>query len=58
MWGYNKRNGRLGYTYGFKTMSKTTAYRKYIKNYEFETREFFEWGTKNIQLTLPMDMVT
>ena len=42
-------------------MSKTTAYRNHIKNYEFETREVFEretWSPENIQRTLPTDMVT
>ena len=42
-------------------MSKTTAYRNYIRSYEIETREVFEQETSspvNIQQTLPTDIVT
>ena len=42
-------------------MSKTTAYRNHIKNYELETREVFEretWSPENIQRTLPTDIMT
>ena len=42
-------------------MSKTTAYRNYIKNLEIETREVLEresLSPKNIQRTLPMNIVT
>ena len=37
-----ERDNRLGYTHDFETMSETTTYRNHIKNYEIETREFFE----------------
>ena len=56
-----ERDDRLGYTHGFETMSKTTAYRNHIKNYEIEPREVFEretWSPENIQRKLPTDMVT
>ena len=42
-------------------MSETTAYRNHIKNFELETREFYEqetWSPENIQQTLTTDMVT
>ena len=56
-----ERDDRLGYTHDFETMSKTTAYRNHIKNYEIETREVFEretWSPEDIQQTLPMNIVT
>ena len=52
---------RLGKTHYFENMSETTAYRNHIKNYEIETREFFERETsspENIQQTIPMNIVT
>ena len=55
------RDDCLGYTYDFETMSKTTAYRNHIKNWEIETKEIFERETsspKNIQRTLPMNIET
>ena len=54
----NERDGMLGYTHDFETMSKTTAYRYHIKNSELETLEVFERETENIQRTLSMDTVT
>ena len=56
-----ERDDRLGYTYDFETMRKTTAYRNHIKNSKIETREVFEWETlspENIQRTLPMNILT
>ena len=56
-----ERDDRLGYTYDFETMIKTTAYPNYIKNSELETREVFKtetWNPENIQRTLPIDIVT
>ena len=56
-----ERYDRLGYTYDFETMSKTTAYRNNIKNSELETRKVFEReasSPENIQRTLPMNTVT
>ena len=52
---------RLGYTHGFETMSKTTAYRNHIKHSEIETRQVFEreaLSPENIQQTLSRDIVT
>ena len=51
---------RLVYTHDFETMSKTTAYRNYIKNLEIETREVFERETsspENILRTLQYSLV-
>ena len=47
----NVSTSRMGYTYDFETMSKTTAYSNHIKNSEFETRQVFERETENIPLT-------
>ena len=49
---------RIGYTHDFETISETTAYRNYIKNYELETREVFEQETENIPQTRQTDLVT
>ena len=55
---YNFRDSRLGYTHGFETMSKPTAYSNHIKNSELETREGFEQETENIPLTRQTVLVT
>ena len=49
---------RLGYTHDFETTRKTTAYRNHIKNSRLETREVFDWETRNIPHTLQKDLVT
>ena len=41
-----ERDDRLGYTYDFEIMIKTTAYRNHINNSELETREVFERETE------------
>ena len=48
----------LGYTHYFETMSKKTAYRNHIKNYELESKEFFIRKQKNTTQTLQTDLVT
>ena len=39
-------------------MSKTTAYRNHIKNYEFESREVSERETENIPVTRQTNLMT
>ena len=47
IWRRMARYDRMAHTHDIETISEKIAYRKHIRDLEFETREFFERETSN-----------
>ena len=47
IWRHTDRDDRMAHTHDIETISERIAYRKHIRDLEFETRECFERETSN-----------